>query len=114
MNVQSIELGDELREGVHFCFDLTPLILCRPIARERLNRRELYSLGCICNRFSFRPLCRVYAPAQFGEFRFRDIHMKRTNRILASCLLAASLCSTGLGHAVLLLSSFESEPSVVS
>src|ERR1700692_789406 len=50
MNVQSIDLGDELRQGVHFCLDLAPVILCRPIARQRLNRRELYSLGCICNR----------------------------------------------------------------
>src|SRR5439155_4573509 len=41
MNVQSIDLGDELRQGVHFCLDLAPVILCRPIARERLDRREL-------------------------------------------------------------------------
>src|SRR6266436_3040409 len=102
MNVQSIDLGDELRQGVQFRLDLAPVIICCPIARERLNRRELYSLGCICNRFSFRPLCRVDAPAQFGKFRFRNIHMKRTNRILVSYLLATWLCSTGLGHGVLL------------
>src|ERR1700730_10349671 len=106
MNVQSIDLGDELRQGVHFCFDLAPVILCRPISRERLDHRELYSLGCICNRFSFRPLCRVDAPAQFGEFGFRNIHMKRTNSILASRLLSSWLCSTAFGHGVLLLSSF--------
>src|ERR1700726_4782183 len=106
MNVQSIELGDELREGVHFCFDLTPLILCRPIARERLDRRELYSLGCICNRFSFRPLCRVDAPAQFGQVCLWNVYMKRTNCILVICLVAASWCNTGLGHSVLLLCCF--------
>ena len=39
MNVQSIDLGDELRQGVQFCLDLAPVILCRPIARQRLNRR---------------------------------------------------------------------------
>src|SRR5260370_13049015 len=102
MNVQSIDLGHKLRQGVHFCLDLAPVVFRRPIARQRLNRRELYSLGCICNRFSFRPLCRVDAPAQFGKFRFRNIHMKRTNRILVSYLLATWLCSTGLGHGVLL------------
>src|SRR5437867_10144949 len=103
MNVQSIDLGDELRQGVHFCLDLAPVILCRPIARERLNRRELYSLGCICNRFSFRPLCRVDAPAQFGELPFRNnTHMKRTNCGLVSCLLAALFGSTGWRHGVLL------------
>src|ERR1700733_5005597 len=98
MNVETIDLGYEIRQGVHFCFDLAPVILCRPIARERLDRRELYSLGCICNRFALRPLCRVDAPAQFDQFRFRNIYMKRTNRILATCWLAA--CSTGLGHGV--------------
>jgi hypothetical protein len=33
----------------------------------------------ICDRFPFRPLCRQYAPAQFGEFRFRNIQIKRTD-----------------------------------
>ena len=89
VNVQPIDLGDELRQGVQFCLDLAPVVLCRPIARERLHRRELHALRCICNRFPFRPLCRVDAPAQFGEFRFRNIHLKRANRILVSCLLAA-------------------------
>src|SRR5438093_11101516 len=102
MNVQSNDLGDELRQGVHFCLDLAPVILCRPIARERLDRRELYSLGCICNRFSFRPLCRVDAPAQFSEFLFRNTRTKRTNRGLVSCLLAALFGSTGWRHGVLL------------
>src|SRR5208282_1069501 len=87
MNVQSIDLGDELRQGVHFCLDLAPVILCRPIARERLNRRELYSLGCICNRFSFRPDCRVDASAQFGEIRFRKTHMKPANSALITARL---------------------------
>src|SRR5258708_5754496 len=64
---------------------------------------RLNALRCVRDRFPFRPLCRVYTPAQFGKFCFRKIHIKRTNCI---CLLAASLCSTSLGHGVLLLSSF--------
>ena len=87
MNVQPVDLGDELRQGVQFCLDLAPVILCRPIARQRLNRRELYALGCICNRLSFRPLRCVDAPAQFGEFRFRNIHLKRANGVLVRGLL---------------------------
>ncbi len=99
MNVQSIDLGDELRQGVHFCLDLAPVILCRPIARQRLNRRELYSLRCIRDRFPFRPLRRIDAPAQFGQFRLRNVHMKRTNRMLVICLLTALLCNCA--HVVL-------------
>ena len=71
--------------------DLAPVVFRPPIAREFLNRRELHALRCIRDRFPFRPLGRVDAPAQFGKFRFRNIHMKRTNGILVSCLLAALL-----------------------
>ena len=86
MNVQSIDLGHELRQGVHSCLDLAPVIICRPIARQCLNRRELYSLRRIWNRFSLRPPCRVDAPAQFSKFRFRNIiNMKQTNSGLVSC-----------------------------
>src|SRR5438132_237273 len=88
MNVESIDLGDELRESVQSGLALAPVVFRSPIARERLNRRELYSLGCICNRFSFRPLCRVDASAQFGQLRFRkNVHAKRTNRGLVAARL---------------------------
>ena len=89
-----------------FASTFAPIVLGRPIARQRLNRRELHALRCIRDRFPLRPPCRVYAPAQFGEFRFRNIHMKRTNRILVICLLAALWRTNGLGHGVLHLSSF--------
>ena len=49
---------------------------------------------------AIRPPCRVDAPTQFGKFHFWNIHLKRTNSRLVS-----GLCSTGLGHGVLLLSS---------
>src|SRR5580698_2874351 len=104
MNVQSIDLGDELRQGVEFCLNLAPVVLCRPIASECLSRRELHALAGVNDRFSFRPPCVVDAPAQFGESRLWNIYfLKRTNRILVSCLRAALLCSTDLGHSGLLL-----------
>src|SRR5260221_10695067 len=103
MNVQPVDLGDELRQGVHFCLDLTPVVIRRPIPRERLDRRELYSLRRICNRFPLGPLCCVDPPAQFTQLSLWNVkHMKRTNRILVIWLLAALLCSTGLGHGTLL------------
>src|ERR1700756_4002777 len=105
MNVQPVDLGNELREGVHFCIDLAPVILRRPIARECLNRSELHSLRFIRYRFPLRPLCCVDAPAQFGQVRLRNIHMKRANCISVSCWLTALWCSDGLGHGVILLSS---------
>src|SRR5262249_44013808 len=78
----------------------------RPIAGERLRRRKLHALRLIRNRLPVGPPCRFDAPAQFSKFRFRDIHLKRTNCILVSCLHATLLGSSGLGHGILLLSSF--------
>src|ERR1044071_7408501 len=99
---QPIDLGDELRQRVHFRFDLAPVILCRPIARERLDRRKLYSLGCICHGFPFRPFCRIDAPAQFGDFGFRNIYMKRMNCSFVISLPVSLWCNSGLSHDVLL------------
>src|SRR5881398_1467859 len=87
MNIQSIDLGDELRQGVQFRLDLAPVVLSRPIPRECLNRRELYALRCILDRFAFRPLGCVDAPAQFSELRFRNIHMERTKGSLIATRL---------------------------
>src|SRR5437868_14982006 len=101
MNVQSIDLRDELRQGVQSCLALAPVVFRAPIARERLSRGELHALCGICDRFSLRPFCRIDAPAQFSEFRLRNIYLgKRANRILVTRLLTASLCSNGLGHSV--------------
>ena len=44
VNVQPIDLGDELRQGVQFRLALAPVVFRRPIARELLNRRELHAL----------------------------------------------------------------------
>src|SRR5260370_9384355 len=107
MNVQSVDLGDELRKGVEFCLDLAPIVLCRPIASECLSRRELHALRGIWDRLPLRPLCCVDPSAQFGKFRLWNIYIrKRTNCSLVRCLRAVSLCSTGLVHGVLLLRSF--------
>jgi hypothetical protein len=76
MNVDTIDLGDELRHGIEFRFNLAPVVFCRPIARERLNRGELHALRCIRDSLSVRPPGCFDAPAQFGEFCFRNIDMK--------------------------------------
>src|SRR5919112_6494708 len=52
MNVQPIDLRNELGQGVQFRFDLAPIVFCRSIAREFLNRRELHTLppSWFCSR----------------------------------------------------------------
>ncbi len=44
MNVEPIDLGDELRQGVQPRLALAPVVICRPIVRELLSRRELHAL----------------------------------------------------------------------
>ena len=96
MNVEHIvDLGDEVRQGVQLRLAPAPVVFCPPIARESLDRRELHALRLVRDRFPFRPLGRVDAPAQVDKFSFRNVHLKRTNRILVSCLLRASLWTTG-------------------
>ena len=90
MNVQPIDLGDELWQGVQSRLHLPPVVFRPPIARECLHRRELHALRRIRDRFPFRPLGRADAPAQFGKFRFRNIDLKRTN----SGLITARLLCT--------------------
>ena len=89
MNVESIDLGDELRQGVQPRFDLAPVVACRPIAGEFLHRRELYALRCIRYRFPLGPPGRFDTPSQFDELRFRHMQTKRTNGVLVA---ARRLC----------------------
>src|ERR1700739_1899001 len=79
MDIQPIDLSDELGQGIQPRFALPPVVFRAPIARERLGGRELDALGCTGDRFPFRPLRVVDAPAQFCEFRLRDMNLKRTN-----------------------------------
>ena len=81
MNVQPIDLGDELRQSVQFRLAFAPIVIRRPMAREFLNHGERHALGIIRDRFPFRPPCRIYALAQFGEFGFRNIDFE-----LADCV----------------------------
>ena len=55
MNVQPVDLGDEIRHGVQSRLARAPVVFRPPIARELLNRRELYALRRIGNRFLLRP-----------------------------------------------------------
>src|SRR6267142_785470 len=102
VNVESIDRGDELRQGVQPGLALAPVVLGRPIPRDGLSRRELHALRCIGDRLAIGPPCRVDAPAQLGQLRLRNVHLKRTNGGRVSCLLAAFLCSAGWSHGALL------------
>jgi hypothetical protein len=79
MNVQPIDLGHELRQGIQFCLALAPVVVGRPMAREFLNHRERHALRVIGDRFPFGPPRRFDASPQIDKLRFRHVHTKRTN-----------------------------------
>src|SRR5579864_4253104 len=103
MNVQPVDLGDELWQGIQLCLALAPVVFRGPIVRECLSRRELHALRSVCYRFPFWPPGCIDAPPQFSEIRFRKIHfLKRTNRSVVSCMVTPSLCSICVAHSVVL------------
>ena len=79
MNVEPIDLGDELRQGVQLRLHFAPVVVCRPIAREFPHRRELHALRLIRDRLPFGPSRGGDAPAEFDEFRFRNIDGEGTD-----------------------------------
>ena len=105
VDLDPVDLGRELRKRVQSRLALAPVVLGRPVAGELPQRRQLHALRPILDELLGGPACRRDAPAQVGQFRFRNIHTKRTNRRLGRCLFAAWWCSSGLCHGVLLLSS---------
>ena len=75
----------KLRQGVQFRLALAPVVICRPIARERLHRRELHALRCICDRFPFRPPGRRHTSAQINEQLFRSVESEGADCIAHRC-----------------------------
>src|SRR6185437_12192943 len=80
MNIETIDLGDEVRNCFQFRFALAPVVICSPIAREFLHRRELDALRGIRDLLSIWPSGGIDAPPQIGKLRIRKVELKRTNR----------------------------------
>jgi hypothetical protein len=44
MNVEAVDLGDELRQGVEARFDLAPVVIGLPVTDEVLQHRQRHTL----------------------------------------------------------------------
>src|ERR687891_1404997 len=102
MNVEAVDLGEEIGVRVQLHLDLAPVVIGRPIPRERLNEGELHALRKVRDGFLLRESCRRDAPAHFVEFRVCSLETKRTNRGLVSSVLGGSFGNGGWCHADLL------------
>ena len=64
MNVQSIDPGDELRQGVQPRLHLAPVVFRRPVARDVLHQRERDALRIVRDGLFLGPLRGGNAPAE--------------------------------------------------
>jgi hypothetical protein len=78
VNLDPVDLGCELRQRVQSCLAPAPVVLGRPVAGERLQRRQLHALGAVCNELFRRPTRRLDPAAQLSELLFGNLDLERT------------------------------------
>ena len=69
VDVQPVDLGDEVRQGVQFRLAPAPVVLRRPVAGEFLHDRQLRALRMISDEFLVGPAGGRDARAQRLQFR---------------------------------------------
>ena len=90
VDVEPVDLGDELRQGVQFRLALAPVVVGPPVARELLHHRERHALRVVGDRLALGPPGRVDAPAQLGELLLRKTDLKRANSGVAAAVCSAT------------------------
>jgi hypothetical protein len=81
MNIDAVDLGDELRQGVEPSLYLAPVVFGRPIARELLCCRELNALRRIADSLPIRPSRRQHAPPEIDKLLLRHVDAKGTDDV---------------------------------
>ena len=81
MNVQTVEVRYELRQGVQFGLCLSPVVVRSPITHQFPEFCELYTLRLIIDRLSVGPSRGGDAPPQIGELLVRELDPERTNDV---------------------------------
>ena len=81
VNVDPVDLGHEVGQGAQFRLALAPVVICRPVARERLDRRQLHALRMIFDELPVGPACGSDTRTQRLEFLLRgDRDRERPDR----------------------------------
>ena len=80
VDLDPVYLGHELRQRVQSRLDLAPVVVRRPMARQRLQRRQLHALRPIRDEFCGGPARCHDAPAQRSKLLVRDIYLERAGR----------------------------------
>jgi hypothetical protein len=80
MNVQPIDLGDEVRQGVELRLAVTPVIVRLPVARQLLHERERHALRVVRHRLPLRPPRRHDTSTQVLQGLVRNVDLEGANR----------------------------------
>ena len=80
MDVDPVDLGDELRQGLQPRLARAPVVLCLPVARECLDRRQLHALGLIVDGLLPGPARGRDARTQLLQVRLGGLECERTDR----------------------------------
>jgi hypothetical protein len=79
VNVQTVDLGDELRQGVQLRLALAPVVLRRPVAREFWNHRQRHTLRLIRDGLFLGPVRGRYASTEVVQHLVGDVDVEGTN-----------------------------------
>ena len=81
VDIEAVDLGHELRQGIQLRFRLPPVVAGAPILDERLDLRELYALRLVTDRLRIGPARRLHTPAKVNEVLLGDIDAERADGI---------------------------------
>ena len=87
VNVDSIDVGDELREGIELGLDLAPVAVVLSVAREFVKGGELDALRLVGDELRLWPACGCDAVAQVGERFFGKVDAEGADADIAPGLL---------------------------
>src|ERR1035438_9219489 len=91
MNVQPVNLGREVRQGVQFRLTGAPVVLGPPVACELLYQLEPHALRVVGDRLAVSPRRCREPPTQIGDFLFWKFDTERPDFSFAghkSCSLS--------------------------
>src|SRR5262249_28417304 len=83
MNVDPVDLGDEVRQGVEPRLDLAPVVVGLPVTHEVPQHRERYALAVVVDRLLVRPARGSQTSFEVGEVGFRNVDAERADRLVA-------------------------------
>ena len=79
VDVEAVDLGDELREGVQLRLTPAPVVLGRPVARELLHRRQRHALRVISDSPLLGPLRGLDTPPEVVEGLVGNVNVERAD-----------------------------------